>query len=132
MLLFKHFIAPSQIHGLGVFSSEFVPHGTLIWRFHPVMDRKISTLELSGLPLHAQSWVRSRAQFFPLLDVYVIASDGDLFMNHSDDPNMSSDGDECVALRDIIAGEEITCDYRFTKVMDFEPFLVSGGSLHTG
>ena len=40
-------------------------------------------------------------------------------MNHSSDPNLSSDGDECIALRDIKAHEEITCDYRSTKVIEF-------------
>ena len=125
LLLIEHCIKKSPIHGLGVFTNERVTKGTSIWRFDPVLDRQIPEGELSGFPDHVQRWIKKRAQFVPARQVFILCADGDLFMNHSAEPNMSSDDRQCFALRDIAVGEEITCDYRFTKVLDFEPPAVS-------
>ena len=29
---------PSKIHGVGLFADEFIPKGTITWRFNPVWD----------------------------------------------------------------------------------------------
>ena len=42
----------------------------------------------------------------------VFEADDARYMNHADDPNFGFlSEDEAVALRDIAAGEELTCDY---------------------
>jgi hypothetical protein len=33
MLLVKTTIAPSPIHGIGLFADQFIPQGTRIWEF---------------------------------------------------------------------------------------------------
>jgi hypothetical protein len=44
--------------------------------------------------------------------LWVLCSDDARYMNHSDQPNLAIQGEDMHALRDIAAGEELTCDYR--------------------
>ncbi len=125
MLLFAHYVEKSLIHGLGVFAAEAIKKGTLIWRFNPLLDRKIPINEYLELPSHAQQWVRRHSEFFPTDNCFVLAGDGNIFMNHSFDANLLWDFHDGYAFRDIAIGEEVTCDYRFVKTLDFEPELQS-------
>lgn len=119
MIVIPHYISESPVHGLGVFAARDVRKGEVIWQFDPLFDRVIPLGALAEYPDHVQTWVKTRAEFFPHRSCFVLPSDGALFMNHSSDPNLSSDGDRCIALRDIRKNEEITCDYRSTVVVDF-------------
>ena len=119
MLLIRHFIAPSPIHGLGCFSSVKVSKGEKVWEFHPIIDRIISLADLSTLPDHVAEKVQIHAEFMPDAGIFRLAADGAFFMNHADDPNLEDFGDWMVARRDIEIGEEITCDYRIVKVWSF-------------
>jgi uncharacterized protein len=116
MMLVRTRVAPSAIHGLGLFAVEPIPKGTPVWRLAPGFDREVPAREVAALPPLAQehtrwfSWVNrdnGRA---------VLSGDHACFMNHSPTPNtgMAPDAapaDTTVALRDIAAGEELTCDY---------------------
>ena len=117
MLLFEHFIAASTIHGLGVFTSESIAAGRTIWKFNPLVDNCISIDDLGTLPAHIQHWVKERAHLSEKYGGMIIGCDGDLFMNHSENPNMTADDGDCYAIRDIAANEEVTCDYRLCTVM---------------
>lgn len=121
MLLIKYVVGPSAVHGLGVFSYAFVPEGTKVWIFHPIIDRIISENELKKLPLDIVKKIHNHAEFIPDRQLFRLPADGDYFMNHSDDPNLDDRGDEMLANRDIRAGEELFCDYRITKVLAFDP-----------
>jgi SET domain-containing protein len=108
MMLVNTYLAPSKIHGFGVFAKENVAAGTLMWEYVPGFD-----LELD--PEHFQSPAREYiahygSKFAP--DAYLLCGDDARFMNHSGDPNMSGAGDRNYAIRVIRAGEEITCNYR--------------------
>ena len=58
MLLVNTYIAPSKIHGTGVYASEAIPKGTPMWRFEPAVDRVIPFDELEKLPEPAREFLK--------------------------------------------------------------------------
>jgi len=42
MLQVKTYVKESKIHGNGLFAKEFIPKGTIIWKFDSRLDTKIS------------------------------------------------------------------------------------------
>ena len=106
--------------GHGVFAKEFVKEGTPIWS--PVAVDKLTQNELVQ---RLNELDRSKANEF-LRQGFVLSTDlehfciniNDLgrYQNHSKNPNCGyadslSINNTSKALRDILAGEEITCDY---------------------
>ncbi|HTD23088.1 MAG TPA: SET domain-containing protein [Terriglobales bacterium] len=111
-MLLSHIIAkPSHAHGLGLFATEPIPTGTVIW--HPCCRCPVfSRRELSLL---------SVTQIQQLDEYGYYLEDGSVILpctlafllNHSCDANVLDYGlDFGIAIRDIAAGEEILCDYR--------------------
>ena len=121
LLLIRHFVAPSPIHGLGVHTAVFIPKGAKVWVFHPAIDRVILVKALAGLPDHVIERIEAHSEYLPDRNSIRVAADGDYWMNHSDEPNLEDRGDVVFALRDIKAGEELLCDYRQTVVLAFDP-----------
>ena len=121
MLLIDHYVAKSTIHGLGVYSADFVPEGQKVWEFHPAINRIISEAELEGLPRYVRSLIEARAEYLMEERAFLTSLDGDQFVNHSDNPNTEKNGAEWFAARDIYPGDEITCDYRQTLVLGYDP-----------
>jgi uncharacterized protein len=116
VLLVKTSVRQSPIHGLGVFAEEDIPAGTVLWRFEPLLDRMILEADLAGLPEEVVAFVDIYSEYFPELGLLVLSGDNDRYTNHSEAPNTEvilPNGPEAHvrALRDIAAGEEITCDY---------------------
>jgi len=111
MLIVKTKLAPSLIHGIGVFTEEFIPSGSIIWQWHEGIDHKVSPELVDALPEVCQevfkrySWIEN--------DMYIICIDNERYINHSDNPNcvFPDDGTIGFAARDIQIGEEITQDY---------------------
>jgi SET domain-containing protein len=116
MMLIRTRVAPSAIHGLGLFAVESLARGTPVWRFQPGFDQEISPEQFAALPLIAREHLRWFG-FFTEEDGHVILNgDHGCFMNHSPTPSTGASPDATVpvttvALRDIVAGEELTCDY---------------------
>lgn len=116
MMLIKAYISPSTIHGLGLFAADFIASGTPIWRFQPGFDHDFSPAEFAALPPLAREHTRWFC-FVRTGDGHVILSgDHACFINHSPAPNTGAPPKATppittVALRDIAAGEEITCNY---------------------
>lgn len=119
MILIDHYIAPSRIHGLGVFAAEEAKSGQKIWEFNPAVDLVIPQTALKDLPQHICRHIQRSSEYYKEDEVYILGADGDAFMNHSLEPNLKSVGKTGFATRDIRIGDEITCDYRSTKVIDF-------------
>jgi SET domain-containing protein len=116
MLLIKARIQPSAIHGMGVVAVEFAPRGTPIWRFEPGFDRAFTLAQLTALPAPAQAHLRQHAYPDMQTGNWILSGDLAIFMNHAFPPNTGAPLDApepvtTVALRDIVAGEELTCDY---------------------
>lgn len=118
MLVVKTFLAQSPIEGLGLFAAQYIPKGTIVWRFVPGVDALFGADEIGKLPGMTQDVCRRYAYYDRNNKKYVLCGDDARFENHSDDPNTAGvypEGDPFgmdVATRDIQEGEEITCDYR--------------------
>jgi SET domain-containing protein len=116
MMLVKTRVGPSAIHGLGLFAVEPIPRHTPVWRFLPEFDRAFSPTGLAAWPPLARAHLRWFA-FVSKTDGHLILSgDHACFMNHASPPNTGAPPGAgapvtTVALRDIAAGEELTCDY---------------------
>jgi uncharacterized protein len=111
MLVVETYVAPSAIHGMGVFAAEPLKAGTRVWVFNAVIDQEITPAELEMLPDVARRIALSRG--FASSDGRTILSrDNGVFLNHSDEPNTQVDEEGSVAARDIAMGEELTEDYR--------------------
>lgn len=104
-------IAPSPIHGVGVFAIRDIGKGQHLSMDGLPLPYKISPGNLSKLlpevrELILERWPRaSQGMPFAYPDAIMLA-----YTNHSDDPNY--DALNGVTLRDIKQGEEITEDYR--------------------
>jgi uncharacterized protein len=106
----------SPIHGLGVFALQPIPAGTPVWRFQPGFDQRFPTHLLPQLPEPAQRHVHHYAYLDATSGDWILNGDLAIFLNHSPQPNTgcpnaSGPASQTVALRDIEAGEELTCNY---------------------
>ena len=116
MMLIPTRVQPSPIHGLGLFTVEAVPAGTPIWRFLAGFDRTFSPAEIAALPPLARAHLRWFGFVSKPGERVVLSGDHACFMNHWATPNTGAPPDAAppvttVALRNLQAGEEITCDY---------------------
>ena len=109
-------IAQSRIHGMGLFAEEFIPKGTLIWKFDPEMDSLITPEQMDRLPEPAKVQALKYSYLCKDTGLYVLCGDDSRHMNHSDDPNTASTEGKgvegvTIAARDIASGDEITTNY---------------------
>jgi SET domain-containing protein len=116
MLLVRVRVAPSPIHGLGVFAAEAVPRGAAVWRFTPGFDLECAPDTLESL----QPLQRERLLHYGYCDrssgSFVLCCDDARFLNHAAEPNLVNEPDGTRhgvdrAARDIAVGEELTVDY---------------------
>ena len=128
MLLVKTRIGPSTIHGIGLFAAEFIPKGTMTWRFDRSVDGIYTKSEVGRLPepKHTEILGMHFAYLSKQTGRYVDCGDDARFMNHADEPNTievvkEEEERPNVAARDIQKGEEITIDYGlFAEGLDFD------------
>jgi hypothetical protein len=118
MMLVRTYLAPSHIHGIGLFAAEDIPAGTLLWRFWPGLDFEYDQAFIDSLPALARAKVLAYCSRDEGDRGYLFCGDDARFWNHADEPNTVDGylpGTEewaVYAARDIPAGEELTCDYR--------------------
>ena len=113
MFLISTFVGPSSLEGVGVFAAEDVPAGTRIWQFTEGVDVRMPTELMEAIPEPLQTRIRKYCYLEEDSGQYVLCGDNAKFMNHSFEPNCDdSSGEYTVTLRDIRAGDELTCDYR--------------------
>jgi len=117
MLLVKTRLDRSQISGIGLYADEFIPKGTIIWRFTPGLDLKLNEEQLRDY--------KSRVNVARLEDFiyrskisgdFILCADDARFINHSPHPNTIDTTEDVegltIATRDIFPGEEIVSDYQ--------------------
>ena len=123
MLLVDTYLDKSAIQGIGVFAKNRIAKGTLVWKLDARFDRRIpvDTYESQTGPvksyLDRYSYPDRRDPSF-----IVFEADDARYMNHDDHPNCDvSTPEETYAVRDIAAGEELTCNYNhfFDDGFDF-------------
>lgn len=104
-------IAPSSIHGVGVFAVEDIKKGDKMYAddiptIYNLPYAEFDKLKPNIKQLLLERWPRIMdGSRFAYPDIRFTA-----YMNHSYEPNYDNKND--VALRDIKAGEEVTEDYR--------------------
>ena len=116
MLLIKTKLGPSDINGIGLYADQFIPKGTIIWRFESQLDLKLC--KPAYLALKAQYDFEALDKYIYRSRVsgcYILCTDDARFINHCSQPNTidTMDGEEglTLAIRDIAPGEELTSDY---------------------
>lgn len=112
MLLIPTYVAPSAIHGNGVFAAAPIRAGDPIWRYEPGIDLVVPDERVATLPAAFQAFLDTYA--YRSVDVpegVVLSCDHARFFNHAEQPNTDIQPFVTYAARDIAQGEEITCDY---------------------
>lgn len=115
MMMVETELRPSPIQGIGIFLSEDVRKGQLIWRFDSRVDRLYSEAELESLPPMMRSFIRRFSTWHDATALWVLCGDNGRHFNHSGTPNTISLGiafGDDIAAEDIAAGTELTSDYR--------------------
>lgn len=109
MLLIETSIGPSKIHGIGLFATQDVRKGKMIWKYEPKLDISYSHEEFNAFPKHIQDFLYHFSYYEERTDKYVLCGDNARFFNRSEAANCVGDeGNNTVAARDISAGEELT------------------------
>ncbi|MEI6580842.1 MAG: SET domain-containing protein [bacterium] len=120
MILFKTELKQSNIHGIGIFTKEFIPKGSKVWEFKDGFDLIIPKEKFNELSDGAKEQVLNYAYISKKTGSYVLCTDDSRFFNHSSKANttcvvpdiLNSDEDlECFAIKDINIGEELTNNY---------------------
>lgn len=115
MMMVETELRESPIQGIGVFLTQDVAKGTLLWRFDSRVDRIYAPAELQSLPAHAAAFVRRFSTWHDGIGAWILCGDNGRHFNHSDTPNTVSAsvgfGDDHAAA-DLKAGTELTTDYR--------------------
>ncbi len=114
MILVRAYLAPSAIEGLGCYTAIPIRDGETVWRFDLRIDQLIPRAWVGSLDAAARAFLERYGYDVPdQPDMIALDADESRFMNHSETPNLDfSSGHEGIALRDIAADEELTCDYR--------------------
>jgi hypothetical protein len=115
MMMIETELRASPISGIGVFATERVRAGELVWRFDSRIDRIFSDEEIGDMPERLQRFLRRYSTLHAGLRMWVLCGDNGRFFNHSDTPNTRSLGiafGDDVAASDIEPGTELTSDYR--------------------
>ncbi len=112
----------NEVVGHGVFATQFIPRGTIVWTLSH-LDTRFTSVDVAAMP----------RDFYPFMGVYpyidnngdfILGCDIDIYCNHSCDPSLHNIGgmDVAIAIRDIQQGEEITYDYATNNILlDLHP-----------
>jgi SET domain-containing protein len=111
MMIVKNYVAPSAIHGVGLFAGEDLGQGTRIYDFVDGVDIVMTREQAAAHGAEFARFMKVFAYVNPGDRRMVISVDNSRFMNHADRPNTAWDERSGWATRDIRKGEEITCDY---------------------
>jgi SET domain-containing protein len=111
MLRVKIFLQKSEIHGIGVFATDIIPKGTITWVFDEGIDLILPISKVESLPEPAKSQLYHYGYIYLGTNNITLCADDARFMNHSGNSNTKNVNGSDIAVQDIAAGEEITCDY---------------------
>jgi len=109
MMLIDVYLAQSPLHGIGVFTRQFIPKDMTVWEFTEGFDKVFTRAEFDALPSAAQDFIRHYGHHERVTpDVIYLGGDLGKFMNYSKtDYNLGDTPDTSYARRDIQPGEEL-------------------------
>lgn len=112
MLTVKTFLEKSEINGMGCIAGEFIPKGTIIWKFQENFDIRVDDLQFKKLPPMVQKFVLNFGTYNVLERGYILCMDNSKYTNNSSSPNIKMiDESHAIAAKDINDGEELTGNY---------------------
>jgi hypothetical protein len=112
----------SEAIGFGVFATKRIPRGTITWA-QCALDRVLPPAEVAAMGAAYRPTIDRYAYRNGRGD-YVLCWDLARFMNHSCDPAVLSPGfDLDIAVRDVLPGEELTCEYALLNLEDEMPCM---------
>lgn len=112
MLYIETKIGPSEIHGIGLFANQFIPKGTMTWKYSPEFDTGYTKEQVSRMSESSRKIFLWYAYFDFEQNKYILCMDDQRFINHSrEKANIISTPDMDMAARDIEPGEELLCNY---------------------
>ncbi len=119
MLHVKYKLAPSKLHGIGVFAGQDIPKDFCVVEASPLLDINLSKEEFESLADNERQEIMHHGHYDKVLDKWHVDFDMIRFANHSDHPNLkqkyNDKGYYIQSLRDVKKGEELTINYE-----DFE------------
>ena len=117
MLTVKTYLAPSSIHGIGLFATELIPANSVVWQYNEHIDNIYSEEFFLDICHNAhQNTLQHLLNFsYKRSGRYFYVTDNARFINHSDLANITFSNDYTeVALREIKPNEEILENYLFS------------------
>ncbi|PIQ21712.1 MAG: SET domain-containing protein-lysine N-methyltransferase [Cytophagales bacterium CG18_big_fil_WC_8_21_14_2_50_42_9] len=116
MLLVQTKLGLSPISGIGLYADKFIPKGTVIWKFAPNLDLKLTDTEYQTLNQQHNFEVLDKYIYKSLISgCYILCADDARFINHSSAANTLDTLQDIegltIAAVDIQPGEEITSNY---------------------
>ena len=128
MLTIETYIAPSGIHGIGLFTKTPVEAGVVVAYYASYVDRLMSKGKINEMPQVARDFYTAYA--FCIDGQYMLWGDSGRFINHALDGNLSylafvrtakrAYFYQFVALRAIPSGAELTADYSTFDLEQYE------------
>jgi SET domain-containing protein len=110
MLLVRTYLDKSSIHGIGLFATEDIKAGTQIYYLDHNLVKKFPEMYVNTSDKVEKEFFNTYA--WKKDNYYYLSLDNDRFMNHSEYPNTYETEYATFAKVDIMAGEEITCNYK--------------------
>jgi SET domain-containing protein len=117
MLRVKTFLDRSTIHGIGLFSNQYIKEGALVWEFHHAVDHAYSSEEWNLLrkSISPQSFRNLLQLSYKEDGLIYVCFDNAQFMNHSETKgnvvHQGASKSRMYAFKDISRGEELLCNY---------------------
>lgn len=111
MLRVRTYLAASPIDGIGLFAAEPIPRGAIVWKLDERFDRSYDLRDIPADDALLHDMLARYGYRTSAAPVVILCGDDARFMNHSPTANTDEIGEMTIAVRDIAAGEEITCDY---------------------
>ena len=115
MLHKKYRINVSDLHGVGLFSDEYIKRGEVVYTASPMLDINITQEQFDTLDIREKQEIKYWGHWNEIEEKWHVDFDASRYINHSFRSNLTQ-GEECerlvlVATRDIRIGEELTQNY---------------------
>ena len=105
-------VKPSLIGGLGLFSSQFIPKGSLVWKNYTDSELIISQETFNSYSEYMKNVFKTHGYLDKKTQEWKLPLDNSRFFNHSSTPNTFQDDEgNSIALYDINPNEEVTVNY---------------------
>lgn len=115
----------SNKHGIGLFTLQDIPKGTLVYSASPLLDLEITNAQFDSLSENERKEIRYWGFWIEEKKVWHVDFDVSKFINHSGDATLTQDpayvDAYLIATRDIKKDEELTQNYlEFESEEDLE------------